>query len=158
MAGYPGYYLVQVDSVGNPILDGSGEPIISGSLVTFPQHPRPDPYEDNFTRSDIVLITELGLEWVYKQYDKRVLVWTFRSSPTMRTFLETLDLAVDGQRKPFLIVPDVSLSPSNPIFVRKQPNFERKNPNLVPALGGNEKWFDLTLEMRQIPTGLAVAL
>ncbi len=158
-AGFPGYYLVQIDANGNPVLDGSGNPIPTGALQTFPSHPRADPYEDSLTRTDIVIVTELGFEWVYAQYDKRVISWTFRASPDVRAFLETLDAAVDGQRDPFLLVLDTSESPSTMVYVRKQPNLERKNPFLVkPSLTGNEKWFDIELNMRQQPTGLSVAL
>jgi len=158
MAGFPGYYLVQTDTAGNPVLNISGEPILTGSLFTFPQHPRWEPYEDSIVRSDIVHVTELGWEWVYAQYTKRNIVWTFRASPTNRAFFEALDNAVDGQRKPFMLVLDVDQSPSTMLFVRKQPNFERKNPLAVKVITGNEKWFDITLDMRTIPTGITVAL
>ncbi len=38
--GAPGYYLVSLDSDGEPNYDGSGLPVVSGSLVPLPMQAR----------------------------------------------------------------------------------------------------------------------
>lgn len=159
MTGLPGYYLVETDSTGEPDLDSSGEPTISGTLVTLPVADRYGA-TIGFEENDLVQETEKGRRWVFKQFRRRVRKMIFRCTETELAAFRTLHDAVDGQDQPFIFVPDVSnLNPATFIFCRKDKDFLPKEFDSPGMEGGVlVTVFDYALEISEEPTGLEIAL
>jgi len=146
--GAPGYYLLTLDSNGEPDYDGSGNPVIDGDLVTLPIQSRIG-VEYGKERADILHETERGRRWVYPQFDRQVRRMTFRLTLAQMAAFETLDEAVGGQRDPFIWMVDTDESPSTRLFVRKQAHFIlRQHPNV-----GHGELVDLQIDLSEEPTG-----
>lgn len=157
MAGKPGYYLVTLGANGEPTLDVSAspptyDPIVSGGLVTFPvagQHGG----SYNLIREMLAYKTERGRSWNYERFELRDWKITFRVSPAQLEIFRTLDIAVGGNRDPFLFVPDVT-TPTTRIFCRKEKDFSPVQLS-TPVLGA---YYDYTLEISEEPSGVSVAV
>ena len=117
--GAPGYYLLTLDSDGEPSYTVDGEPIVTGSLVELPINSRIG-VEYGIERSDILMETERLRRWVYPQGERYRRTMNFRLTLSQLAAFQTLDAAVGGQRDPFILVIDTDVSPYEQVFCRKE--------------------------------------
>lgn len=149
----PGYQLVSITN-GEPDYDAFGQPIGSGAVVAFPRPPRWG-RKIIKKRQDLVLETEKGRRWLYKQYDRQTYEFTFRVPPLELDEFRALDTAVDGQRDPFLFYPDTDdLSIS--VFVRKDPDFNEGSEQPGVLSGEIARYSDYVLIVTEEPTGTQI--
>lgn len=107
---------------------------------------------------DLVLKTEHGKTWVYKQF--RGLQWTlqFRLTETQLQFFRDLHDLVQGQETPFYFVEDIEAEGSAgtlvAYYVRKEAEFRPTNEQIGidPETGEETLFYDYTLELTQEPT------
>ena len=121
--GNPGYYLIELDENGEPVYDEDGEPVIAGDLVELPVQCRLG-VEYGYEAENLTLTTERGRRWVYPQYEREVRRMTFRlkNDGVQLLAFYNLHIAVNGQRDPFIWIPDVDESPLYRLFCRKEAN------------------------------------
>lgn len=117
--GAPGYYLLTLDSDGEPLYTVDGEPIVTGDIVELPITSRIG-VEYGLERSDILMETERGRRLVYPQFERYRRTMNYRLTLTQLDGFETLDAAVGGQRDPFMFVLDTDVSPYEMFMVRKE--------------------------------------
>ncbi|HTK86991.1 MAG TPA: hypothetical protein VL329_04630 [Nitrospiraceae bacterium] len=146
--GAPGYYLIDLDSEGEPDYDIDGEPVVSGTLVELPINSRLG-VEYGTEYSDILLETERGRRWVYPQYNRYRRTMNFRLTLAQLAAFQALDEAVGGQRDPFILVLDTDVSPYEQIFCRKESSMIVKQLENV-AHGG---MVDYQMVITEEPTG-----
>lgn len=146
-----GYYLVEIGADGEPVFDGSGDPIITGDLVTLPlgRWGR----EIEIERVNTVHETEKGRHWVFPQIERAKRRMTFRVQPSDLGIFATLDAAVGGQRDPFLFVIDVTDSPFDMLFVRKDAGFVEGAEQPVFVGGQIVRLVDYVLTIVEEPKG-----
>jgi hypothetical protein len=119
--GNPGYYLLALDSDGEPTYDVNGQPVITGNLVELPIQARIG-MEYGYEAENLTMTTERGRRWVYPQYEREVRRMTFRLKDDgiqLNAFYD-LHVAVRGSRDPFIWIPDVDASPLYRFFCRKE--------------------------------------
>lgn len=120
--GAPGYYLLTLGADGEPEYYSDGTPVVSSSLVELPINSRIG-VEYGTERADILMETERGRRWIYPQFTRYRRAMIFRLTLAQLAAFETLDLAVGGQRDPFIFVIDTDVSPTEHIYCRKESSF-----------------------------------
>lgn len=150
--GLPGYYLLTLDADGEPVYNVSGEPVISGSLVTLPVQRRLGA-EYGYEAESLIMTTERGRRWVYPEYEREVrrMVFRLQTGAQLDAFYN-LHVAVRGHRDPFIFIPDTADSPYYTLFCRKEAHFMVRELENV-AYGDI---VDYTMTLTEEPTGPAI--
>lgn len=126
-------------------------------LVTLPPA-LPDSDLYGYQEHDLAHETEHGVKWVYKQSRHRIRRLVFQLTVAQLAILETLHLAVEGQRTAFYFVPDV-VSPLTVILVKKEQDFRPKaQRQLVIVNGVRTQLYDYVLELTEEVTAASVTL
>lgn len=150
-----GYQLVQIGADGEPEFDEDGNPIPVGDVVTLGvgRWGRDIAIE----RAGIVLETERGRRYVYRQFQRRTFRLPFALLPVQLAVFAALDEAVDGDGDPFLFIPDVDeASPGAAIFVRKTAGFVEGTEEPVTVNGAVVRRVIYVLELSEEPTGTEI--
>jgi len=124
-----------------------------GSVLTFPVGELFGSNPIGFDEGDLVIETERGKRYVYKQFSRRLWTLKFRVSEVDLQFFRTLHLAVGGQETPFYFVEDASDSAGEAFYVRKEQHFKPTEIDQPGVVGGVEMpFYEYTLELTQEPT------
>jgi len=129
-----------------------------GELVTLPVAPRYGG-ESGLEERTIEEETQAGVDWVFRQFQRRVETYPFRFRHLYRADFETLHNAVGGRSAPMMWIPD-SANP-DVIFGRKEAGFalrEIPSPAIIDNAGGIEPVYDYELQIRADSRGLNVGL
>jgi hypothetical protein len=125
----------------------------SEAVVPFPVGELYGSNPIRYQEGDLVIETERGKRWVYKQFSRQVYELKFKVSAVDIEFFRELHLAVGGQETPFYFVADSDDSAGVAIYVRKEQNFEPVELDEPGVVGGIEMaFYTYTLLLTQEPT------
>lgn len=143
MAGRPGYRLVG-DSAGH--------------IAEFPRAERPGSSPIGKRRARILHETEGGVEWPYLQFERKIWELNFRVTEEMLIIHETLDELVHGDIEEFYFYPDVTNTLVFYLVRGEDSDFLPKQlDERGTYLGDETAFYDVTLRMREVITGVAIS-
>jgi len=127
------------------------------AALEFPRGPRYGSAPRDILEGDLVIETEAGKRWVYKQFTRDKIVVNMRLTAEQLEFFRELHQTVGGQETEFYFVPDMD-DIDTVVLVRKEPNFEPKELDDPGVVDGEEiALYDYSLTMTQEPDGPEVA-